>query len=83
MKPACGLGCTTRKAPGLTGRPAKPGCQDAGRYSDADTGPHCGTRRPYAGRASTLSSTPASAASPAPEKLDVLDPDARPALHDA
>ena len=38
MKPTSGLGCITRKTPGLIGRSAKPGCQGADRYSDADTG---------------------------------------------
>lgn len=46
MKPASGLGCTTRKTPGSIGRLAKPGCQGADRYSDADTGKLAARRKP-------------------------------------
>jgi hypothetical protein len=46
MKPTSGLGCTTRKTPGSIGRSAKPGCQGANRYSDADTGKLAARRKP-------------------------------------
>ncbi len=46
MKPTSGLGCITRKTPGSIGRSAKPVCQGADRYSDADTGKLAARRKP-------------------------------------
>ena len=46
MKPTYGLGCITRKTPGSIGRSAKPSCQGANRYSDADTGKLAARRKP-------------------------------------